>query len=129
MIWGGKPAEIVEAAEQGKVTIFISEEITAEINHVLAYPKIAKAYRQEITRPQLVEQVLKIAKFAKPTHKLKVIREHPADNRFLECPQSSNADYIVSGDRHLLNVGAYRKIAVLSVSDFLKVIRPSSSTD
>jgi len=31
MLWGGKPAEIIKAAEQNRVVIFVSEEIVAEI--------------------------------------------------------------------------------------------------
>ena len=34
-MWGGKPAEIIEAAEQRKVSILISEDILAEINHLV----------------------------------------------------------------------------------------------
>ena len=47
LLWGGKPAEIVKAAEQGKVCLIISEEIIEEISQVLSYPKLKKVYEAE----------------------------------------------------------------------------------
>ncbi len=122
MLWGGKPAAIVRAAEEKKLNIFISEDITAEISQVLAYPKLEKTYHTKLRRQDLIAQVLKNAKFVKVTKKVEVIKEHPADNKFLECTLAAKADYIVSGDRHMLKVVSYKKIHVLSVSDFLALI-------
>ena len=122
LLWGGKPAAIVEAAEKGRLRIFISEEIVAEISQVLAYPKIERIYKTELRRQDLIEQVLKIAKFVKATTKVEVVSEHPADNKFLECALAANASHIVSGDKHLLKVVSYKKIQVSPVSDFLALI-------
>ncbi len=123
MLWGGKPAEIIESAEAQKVNIFLSEEIVAEINEVLTFPKIKKIYKTLGLRSEdLVEAVLKIGKFAKVTKKLHVGEEHPDDDRFVECAQSANADYIVSGDKHLLKVACYKQTKIVSVSEFIQII-------
>ncbi len=124
LLWGGKPAEIIQKAEQGKVSILITEDIIAEISRVLAYPKLEKIYRTANKRKQdLIEQVLKIAKFVKVTNKVEVIQEHPADNKFLECAKDAKAEYIVSGDKHLLNVVVYKKTKILAANDFLKLLK------
>ena len=95
----------------------------AEISQVLAYPKLEKIYQTTILHKEdLIEQVLKIAKFVKVKDKVQVIHEHSADNKFLECALAAKADYIISGDKHLLNVVAYKKIKMLLASDFLKLI-------
>ena len=70
----------------------------------------------------MISQVQKIAKFVEVTSKVNVILEHACDNKFLDCALDSKADYIVSGDKHLLKVVAYKKIKILSVSDFLELI-------
>ena len=102
----------------------ISEDIIAEINQVLAYPKIEKIYRPTGTHKQdLIEQVLKIAKFTEVTTRVEVIREHLADNKFLDCALAAKADYIISGDKHLLRVVTYKKIVISTVSDFLKSLK------
>jgi putative PIN family toxin of toxin-antitoxin system len=124
MIWGGKPAEIIKAAENHQVTIFVTEEIVFEISQVLNYPKIANAYQGTgLKREDLVEAVLKSAKFTKPTKKVNAVKEHPADNKFLECAIAVNADFLVSGDKHLLKIVAHGKTKVVSVADFLKLIK------
>ena len=46
--------------------------------------------------------------------KLTVIREDPPDDRYLECAVEGEAEYIVSGDQHLLSLGEYRGIRVLT---------------
>jgi predicted nucleic acid-binding protein len=66
--------------------------------------------------------VLKIAKFVKVTQKLHVVVEHPADDKFIDCASAAGADYIVSGDKHLLKIACYRKTQIVSVNKFLQLI-------
>ena len=87
------------------------------------YPKLEKIYRDQLNHEDLIEQVLKIAKFLKPTSKVQVIKEHPANNSVLECALAACADYIVSGDKHLLKVASFEKTKLLSVNGFLKLIK------
>lgn len=47
------------------------------------------------------------AMVVEPAFTLAVIKEDPDDDRVLECAVAGNADYVVSGDRHLLKLGAY----------------------
>ena len=124
MLWGGKPAEILKAAENHKVIILLSEEIVGEISQVLTYPKLKKIYQAEgLSHEELIEAVLKAGQFVQVTKKVSVVREHPADDKYIECGLAANADYIVSGDRHLLKVVNYGKMRLLSVSEFLQTIR------
>ena len=50
---------------------------------------------------------------------LHVIQDDPDDNRVLECAVKGSADYIVTGDRHLLRLGSYEAIAIVTVRQFL----------
>ena len=89
----------------------------------LTYAKIAKIYKAEgLPRDQLIEAVLKIAKFAKVTKKVKVVLEHPADDKVIECALAAKAEYIVSGDKHLLELTSYKETRILSVNEFLSII-------
>jgi len=123
LIWGGNPSAIVNAAEHGAIDIFISEPIVEEISRVLSYPKIEKIYRPQLARQLLMEQILKNAKSVEITAKLKIIKDHPADDKIIECAVSAKADYIVSGDKHLLNVVSYEKTQILTASEFIKLIK------
>jgi putative PIN family toxin of toxin-antitoxin system len=123
LLWGGKPAEIIKASEQGKVRLVASEVILREISQVLNYPKLRKVYEAEgMNHEELIEAVLKVVQFVQVTRRVKVVLEHPADDKFLECALEAKADYVVSGDKHLLRVGNYEKIQVVSVREFLEIL-------
>jgi len=61
-----------------------------------------------------------------PDHVLPRIRHvsaHPADDRVLECAVAAHADCIVSGDKHLLELGRFGKIPILAPAEFLERLR------
>ena len=101
----------------------MSEEIVEEITQVLTYPKIKKIYKTlGLQSEDLIEAVLKNAKFVKVTKKLHVVEEHSADNKFIECAQAAGADYIISGDKHLLKVACYKQTQIVSVREFIQIL-------
>ena len=62
-----------------------------------------------------------VALLITPRTVLDVIKDDPDDNRVLECAAEGKADYIVSGDRHLLKLESYAGIPILNVRQFLSV--------
>ena len=123
MIWGGPPADILRAAEEGRITVIISEEIVEEIARTLLYHRLSEIYQGAgISREELIETVLRIGKLVKVDIRLDVIRDDSSDNRVLECAVESNADYIVSGDEHVLKMKRYRKTEIVSTRQFAKLL-------
>lgn len=51
--------------------------------------------------------------------KIKVVKDDPDDNKFIECAVTNKANYIISGDNHLLNLRHYEDIRILSPKEFL----------
>jgi len=45
--------------------------------------------------------------------------EDPDDDKFLECAVAGGCQIIVSGDKHLLNMGKYQEVKILKPRDFL----------
>jgi predicted nucleic acid-binding protein len=60
---------------------------------------------EEIVKAQ--RQIARFTKIVRPTETLHVITADPPDNRILECAATARADYIVSGDKHLLGLRQY----------------------
>jgi predicted nucleic acid-binding protein len=54
---------------------------------------------------------------------LDVIKSNPDDNKILECAVACGASYIVSGDRHLLELKEYGKIKIITPKAALGLIR------
>jgi len=128
LIWGGKPAEVLIAAENHNITIFLSEEIVQELSRVLAFPKLRKIYVAEGMRQEdLVEEVLRISRFVRGTKQVRVVWEHPADDKFIECAIAADADYLISGNKHLLKIASYKKTQILSVNEFLQILKGKAS--
>jgi putative PIN family toxin of toxin-antitoxin system len=51
-----------------------------------------------------------------------VITHDPSDNLFLAAAKESNASYLVSGDRHLLQLGSYEGIPILTPRAFFDIL-------
>jgi len=109
--FGGLLAELVRAAIRGEIDLFTSPAILAEGARVLT----DKLGFDDAHVEQAVRQVARIATVVRPTIRIQVIADEP-DNRVLECAVSADADLIVSGDRHLLALGAYDGVHVVSVA-------------
>jgi len=54
-----------------------------------------------------------------PSETIDIVLEDPDDNRILECAVEAEANYIITGDFHLLKLSRYRNIEVLNVVEFL----------
>ena len=51
--------------------------------------------------------------------RVQVVANDPADNKIIECALAGAATYIITGDRrHLLPLGSYQGIRILSPTDF-----------
>jgi len=53
---------------------------------------------------------------------LSTVKNDPSDNKVIECAVSSQAAYIVTGDRkHLLSIGKYKGIRIIDAAEFLRL--------
>jgi uncharacterized protein len=69
----------------------------------------------------------RFARKVKPTERLYVVRDDPDDDRILECASAARSDYIVTGDKHLLELKKFRDIPIIKVADFLGIMRASGT--
>ncbi len=69
---------------------------------------------------EIIEFIYFYSEMVTPKKKLDVIEEDTNDNKFLECAVEAKAKYIISGDKHLLNLEAFGGIEILTADDFLR---------
>lgn len=116
----GPPAQIMHLWEAGALDIAMSAPLLDEVKRVLGYDKVKKHLG---LTPEETDRLLRgwrtTAIFVESVEKLDVIKEDPDDNRVLECAVAAEADYIVSGDHHLTDLGEYRGIEVLPPAGFI----------
>jgi len=90
-----------------------------ELLRVTEYPKFDFSPLQRL---RFISLLIEIATLVEPKKKLKVVKDDPQDNKFLECALEAKADLIVSGDKHLLKLKEYEGIPIVSSADFLKLV-------
>ncbi len=123
ILFGGNPRQILEKAIRGEIRLCMSEPIVKELKGVLQRSKFD--YSPEMIQVILTE-LTGIADFVNPLKTMDVVLEDPEDNRILECAVEAEANYIVTGDFHLLKLIRYRNIEVLNAVAFLEKL--SSAT-
>jgi len=69
-----------------------------------------------------MDMLLELCFVVRPKEKVSVVKKDPTDNKFLECALAANADYIMSGDKHLLELREFRNIKIIRTWEILKLI-------
>jgi putative PIN family toxin of toxin-antitoxin system len=112
--FGGRIGGVLDLALQGAVEICVSQPIVDELSGVLRQKFHWSAERAGAA----AETLLQFCRLVDPHEALKVCRD-PDDDRVLECALAASAEVIVSGDRDLLVLGAFRGTPIMSPRLFL----------
>jgi uncharacterized protein len=115
LVFGGKPKRAFQLGVTRLIDVAISEPIHTEVLRIL---------RDKFRWPdeRLTEAGSLIATAAKtvvPTLTLHVIERDPDDDRVLEFAVTAKAEFIVTGDLDLLDLGKYEDIEIIQVAEFL----------
>jgi len=98
----------------GRLVLISSPALLSELRRVLGYPKLAAAIKD----PEVVADLIEAAAvLVAPERTITVVSDEP-DNRVLEAAIEGGADYIVSGDKHLLALGVFAGIPILTPATF-----------
>ena len=115
----GNPALLLDKAGKN-YTLFISKDILTELEAVISRDKFGFTEEEVNT---IIEAIISFSEVINPEIKLDVIKSDPDDNKILECAVACGASYIVSGDRHLLELKEYDKIKIITPKAALGLIR------
>ena len=98
--FGGIPRELLLAADEEIFELLISKQIIAELRGILRVK-----FHFDVSRIESLEKFfISFCEVVEPQKRFKRIIENPSDNMILECAVEGKADYIVSGDKHILKV-------------------------
>jgi putative PIN family toxin of toxin-antitoxin system len=111
---GGRAEQAWLLAIEGKIEVYTSVPVVTEMAR-----KLRKKFHWEDNQIRAaIRHIAKIAQVVKPEVKLNVLADKP-DNRILECARHAGAEYIVTGDRHLLRLASFEGIEIVSIANFL----------
>ena len=117
LLFGGKPEKLIPLWQRGKIRPLASKEIIEEYLRVFTYPKFKLA--EEDVNFLLYNEILPHFKIIDVQPGPGIIKKDPEDDKFIRCALAGKAKRIISGDQHLLALGTYQKIKILTPSDFL----------
>ena len=115
--WEGNPKKIFDLIIKGDEQLIISSEQFEELSEALDYPKFDFSEEQKSRFKSLI---LKVATMVYPQEKVNFITDDPDDNTILEAALAGKADYIITGDSHLLDVMEFRGIKIVPAKEFIE---------
>ena len=122
--FGGNP-DLILRLSRGRTKrfdLFLSPFILKELSVTLSgkffwsVPRIERA----------TQLLVKWGDVVPTKNSISVITACEPDNRILECAVKAEADFIVSGDKHLLNLKKYEGIRMVTPTQFLKILEKTS---
>ncbi|MDW7761745.1 MAG: putative toxin-antitoxin system toxin component, PIN family [Acidobacteriota bacterium] len=120
LLFRGPLNRLIILLEEGRIGLLISREVFLEYLRVLSYPKFGLDTKE--IRGLLENHILPFSEMVNAEPMRPVIPEDPDDDKFLALAETGRADYLVSGDRHLLALGRFGKIPIVTARDFLESI-------
>lgn len=119
LIYHGKPHILVLKLLEGH-TVILSRQMLAELADVLTRDKFAVKTSQ-VNR--FLAVLVRKSKVVTPSSRFKIISEDPDDDIVLNTAYAGKAEYIVTGDRHLLALREFKRIKIVKVAQMLESLR------
>lgn len=117
--WSGPSEKVLHLWIEGKFVSVCSLPIIDEITRVLMAFKVPLGPEDISWWESLI---LEKSIIVFPVGHIEIVRDDPDDNKFIEAAVEGKADYIVSQDKHLLNIKEYNGIKIVHPKEFLQII-------
>jgi putative PIN family toxin of toxin-antitoxin system len=128
LIRDGSEDRILRAWQRGAFDVVLSPPILDEMGRALSYERFRKA--RWMTEEEVVALLQSLAQesLLVPGRVRVQVSRDPEDNKFLEAAIEARAQYVVTGDKDLLDVKAYRHVRIVRPTAFLKILRRAERT-
>lgn len=105
----------------GKVKLVVSDQLLEELQLVTSRPKLSKYFEKQkvdelLTLIELISEKVKVKKIQR-------IGRDPKGDFLLALAKDGKADFMLTGDKDLLEIGKYYKTEIITVTEFKKTLR------
>ena len=107
-------ARIIDLCLENKLELIFSSRLRKEVRLILKNVRAEREFQKRI------QSLFMNASRIRPTQKIFTVKEDPEDNKFLECALEGKADYLITSDRHLLELGEFAQTKICKPTQFLK---------
>jgi putative PIN family toxin of toxin-antitoxin system len=123
-VGGGAAFDLLVLAQQENFELALSSDILAETRDVLlTRPHLRRRYiYPDAAVIAFTDNLAQVAVMAAALPAVSVVRD-PADDMIIATALATSADFLVTRDKDLLDLGTHAGIAILSPEDFLALLR------
>jgi hypothetical protein len=127
----GSSAKILRAVRDAKIILLTSRRLMNEYATVIQRPHIAKKYpRVKENAKDLINFLSANAELVEENSTLTgLVLADPKDDMVIACAIVGKADYIVSGDPHVLVLKQAQDIPILTPAEFVEKLRASTNKE
>ena len=119
------PLKVYNLLKSENLLLVTSPVILEELEEVLHREEIVILHKLNQKQIQkILEEIVETSVVVPGTlsNKYPIVKADPDDDKFIAAAQEAHADYIVSGDKHLLNLKEYRGVKIVSPADFVRIL-------
>jgi len=118
--WTGNPKQLLNRVRKKEFVLLTSQILLNELKEILIRPdKPFKLSEEEAEH--VVNSIRSLAEIVRTHSFVKICRDEQ-DNRVLECAVDGGAEWVISGDAHLLELQSFQGVRIGTVGDFLSSI-------
>ncbi|HSW96761.1 MAG TPA: putative toxin-antitoxin system toxin component, PIN family [Candidatus Saccharimonadales bacterium] len=118
ILFGGKPRQIIKLIQENKITAVITPILIAELFEILVKKFLFSPIKIDLLQDLLQENFI----IAHPSKAVHVVRDED-DNRVLEAAIEGRCNYIITGDKDLLDMANFGNITILKPDAFLSIFQ------
>ena len=123
LIRSGNEDRILRAWQRGAFDLVLSPAILKEVGRVLTYERLReRRWLSDAEVAELLELLATQSVMTLGTAEVRQCRD-PDDDKFLAAGLEAGAQYVVTGDRDLLTLRAYRGLRIVTPAAFLRLLR------
>jgi uncharacterized protein len=117
----GTLSRIIGAWRSGQFRVIVSAPILDELERTFQKPYFRR-YLPDKQSSRFLQLLRKLATVSKITVSVHGVAIHPEDDVILATAVSAKADYLVTGDSKLQQVGTYQAVTILSPRRFVETL-------
>ena len=120
------PGRILHAwLDRAAFELVLSRAILEEVKRALEYPHVRRYLRLSDEEAEaLLNRVEIQADFVEGLSIVEAVPADPGDDKYVVAALEGRADFVVSGDRHLLALGEYEDVRIIPPARFLEILDP-----
>lgn len=124
--WTGDSFRILKLVDEDKLQLVLSPEIIEEYLKVMNYDEILEKTTEETRHAAelAVRKIVLQALLIQPANHFEAVKADPKDDKFIDAALEAKAEYIITQDRHLLDIKEFKNIRIITPKEFIVLQNP-----